>query len=60
MTSDERAELIEDIKTSNRKRGAIVERAELDREFDIAAAWEDLGDLDDSIAKRLLEARSKD
>ena len=56
MTSDERAQLVEDIKTCNRKREAIVQRAELDQDFDIAAAWEDVADLDDSIAKRVIKA----
>ena len=60
MTTDERAQLIEDIKISNRKRDAIVKRAEADQDFDIAAAWEDLDELDDSIAKRVIEARIKD
>jgi hypothetical protein len=57
MTSDERAQLVEDIKKSNKKRHEIVERAELDEEFDIVAAWETLDDLDASIAKRIIDAR---
>lgn len=59
MTSEERAQLVEDIKTSNRKRQAIVERAEIDQDFDISAAWEDLEELDASIAQRVIEARLK-
>jgi hypothetical protein len=53
MTSDERAQLIEDIKRSSRIRNAIVERAERDRKFDIAAAWAELDDLDASINQRV-------
>ena len=34
--------------------------AALDKEFDIAAAWEDLEDLDKSIAKRVADSRSTD
>jgi hypothetical protein len=39
MTVDERAQLVEDIKLSSTKRRQIAERAELDKEFDIQAAW---------------------
>ena len=45
MTSDERAQLIEDINRSANIRESIVEQARLSKEFDIAAAWEELEDL---------------
>ena len=57
MTSDERAQLVEDIKKSNRMRGEIVERAETNKEFDLIAAWDLVDDLDTSIASRILKAR---
>jgi hypothetical protein len=60
MTSDERAQLIEDIKKSNRMRQDIVERATLSEDFDIAAAWETLADLDDSINRRVVNPRQQD
>lgn len=60
MTSDERAQLIEDIRRSATMREHIVEQASLDKEFDIAAAWETLDELDQSINTRLIEARSGD
>ena len=53
MTIDERAQLIEDIKTSSARRRDIAERAELDKSFDIGAAWEVLTELDLSIAERV-------
>jgi len=53
MTVDDRAQLVEDIRISGTKRRDIAERAHLDQEFDIAAAWEALEDLDKSIAKRV-------
>ena len=58
MTSDERAQLLEDIKKSDNLRRGIVERAELSEEFDIVAAWEAVERLDASIYKRIIEARS--
>ena len=58
MTSDERAQLVEDIKRSNTLRHGIVERAELDDAFDILAAWEEVEKLDDSINERIVAARS--
>ena len=58
MTSDERAQLLEDIKKSDHVRRGIVERAEMSQEFDIVAAWEEVERLDASIYKRILEARS--
>jgi len=58
MTSDERAQLLEDIKKSDNVRRGIVERAEMSQEFDIVAAWEEVERLDASIYKRILEARS--
>ena len=60
MTSDERAQLVEDIKKSNRTRDEIVQRAEADKDFDVVAAWETVDELDASIAKRILKARPKD
>jgi len=59
MTPDERAQLIEDIRRSTVSREQIVERASTDKEFDIAAAWETVEELDKSIYKRILKARSK-
>jgi hypothetical protein len=59
MTADERAQLIEDIKRSNRMRDDIVERAELAKEFDILAAWEEVEELDASINRRVIAARLK-
>ena len=59
MTSDERTQLVEDIKKSNRMRQDIVERAEKSEDFDIAAAWDTLAELDDSIARRITKARLK-
>ena len=45
MTSDERAQLIEDIRRSNVKRERIIEHASADESFDLAAAWETLDEL---------------
>src|SRR4029450_3808781 len=57
MTSDERAQLVEDIKKSDTLRRGIVERAELSKDFDILAAWEEVEKLDESITKRIGAAR---
>jgi hypothetical protein len=57
MTSDERAQLVEDIKKSDNLRRGIVERAELSKDFDILAAWEEVEKLDESITKRIGAAR---
>jgi hypothetical protein len=57
MTSDERAQLVEDIKRSDNLRRGIVERAELSEDFDIPAAWEEVEKLDESITKRIGAAR---
>jgi len=57
MTSDERAQLVEDIKKSDNLRRGIVERAELSKDFDILAAWEEVEKLDESITKRIVSAR---
>ena len=57
MTVDERAQLIEDIKRADNLRRGIVERAELDREFDILAAWEEVEKIDDTITERIVSAR---
>ena len=59
MTSDERAQLVEDIKKSDRMRRGIIERAELDKEFDIVAAWEEVEKLDGPINKRIIAARRR-
>ena len=58
MTSEERAQLVEDIKRSNNLRHGVVERAELNEEFDILAAWEEVEKLDNSINERIRAARS--
>jgi hypothetical protein len=60
MTSDERAQLIEDIRRSTSMREHIIEQASADKEFDIAAAWETLDELDESINQRVTKARLKD
>jgi len=57
MTSDERAQLVEDIKRSDNLRRGIVESAELSQDFDILAAWEEVEKLDESITKRIGAAR---
>lgn len=57
MDSDERAQLVEDIKRSATIRDRIVEQASIDKDFDIAAAWETLDELDQSIAQRVEKAR---
>ena len=57
MTADERAQLVEDIKKSDNLRRGIVERAELSKDFDILAAWEEVQKLDESITKRIVAAR---
>ena len=56
MTVDERAQLVEDIRVAGTRRREIAERAQLDKDFDIAAAWEDLVDLDASIEKRVAQS----
>jgi len=53
MTIDERAQLVEDIRVAGTKRRDIAERAQLDKDFDIAAAWEELTELDTSIVNRV-------
>ena len=60
MTSDERAQLLEDIKKSNKMRGDILERAAKDQEFDLAAAWQTRDELDASIDDRIIRARLKE
>ena len=57
MTSDERAQLVEDIKRSDNLRRGIVERAELSEDFDILAAWEEVEKLNESIGQRIVAAR---
>ena len=58
MTADERAQLVEDIKRSDNLRRGIVERAELSKDFDILAAWEEVEKLDESITARIVAARN--
>ena len=59
MTSDERAQLIEDIRRSNSMRERILEQAIADEQFDLAAAWETLEELDKSITARVPKSRIK-
>ena len=59
MTSDERAQLIEDIKRSDLLRRGIVDRAERSQDFDIVAAWEEVEKIDNLIRKRMSLARSR-
>jgi hypothetical protein len=59
MTSDERAQLVEDIKRVNNMRQGIVERAELSEDFDILAAWEEVERQEQSIDQRIVAARSE-
>jgi hypothetical protein len=58
MTRDERDQLVEDIRRSISIRERILEQA-ADEQFDIAAAWETLEDLDTSINARIVQARVK-
>jgi hypothetical protein len=57
MTSEERAQLIEDIRRSTSIREHIIEQASTDKEFDIAAAWETLDELEQSINQRVVKSR---
>jgi hypothetical protein len=58
MTSEDRAQLVEDIERSANIRRGIAEQARLGHDFDIAAAWEEVEGLDASINARVEEARS--
>jgi hypothetical protein len=60
VTSEDRAQLIEDIRRSASMREHIVEQASADRQFDIAAAWETLDELDRSINARVTKSRLND
>ena len=60
MTIDDRAQLIEDIKRSDNLRRGIVERAELSRDFDILAAWEEVEKIDKTINERIAQARREE
>src|SRR5262249_10560024 len=60
MTPDERAQLIEDIDRSANIREGIVGQARLSKQFDIAAAWQELEELDRSINERMVKARRRD
>jgi hypothetical protein len=57
MTTEERAQLVEDIERSASIRRGIAEQARLSRDFDIAAAWQDLDELDISIDARVAASR---
>lgn len=57
MTSDERAQLVEDIKRADSLRRGVVERAEVSEDFDILAAWEEVEKLDADINSRVTAAR---
>jgi hypothetical protein len=57
MTSDERAQLVEDIKRADKLRRGVVERAEVSEDFDILAAWEEVEKLDTDINRRIIAAR---
>ena len=57
MTSDERAQLVEDIKSADSLRRGVVERAEVSEDFDILAAWEEVEKLDADINSRVVAAR---
>jgi hypothetical protein len=59
MTSDERAQLIEDIQRSAKFRESVVDQARMDKQFDIAAAWEELDQLDKSINDRIVKERDR-
>ena len=60
MTPDKRAQLIEDIDRSANIGEGTVGRARLSKEFDIAAAWQELEELDRSISERVAKARRDD
>jgi hypothetical protein len=53
MTSEERAQLIEDIRRTGTIRQRIAEQAASDKDFDIPAAWETLDELDHAINLRI-------
>jgi hypothetical protein len=57
MNAEQRAQLVEDIKRSASMREGIVEQARLDVKFDIAAAWEELDELDKTINERVKQSR---
>jgi hypothetical protein len=57
MTQDERAQLLEDIRTSNSKRAEILELARASQDFDVPSAWLEVESLDASIAERIARAR---
>ena len=58
MTSDERAQLIEDIKKCDNYRRGLIERAEGSKDFDIPSAWEEIEDIEKSIYDRIVKVRS--
>ena len=57
MTRDERAQLLEDIRTSNSRRAEILELARASEDFDVPAAWQEVEALDASIVERIARAR---
>jgi hypothetical protein len=57
MTSEERAQLIEDIDRSAGMRQRIVDQARLSKSFDLVAAWEELDQFDASISARIKKGR---
>ena len=52
--------MIEDIDRSANIREGIVGQARLSKDFDIAAAWQELEELDRSISERIAKARCGD
>jgi hypothetical protein len=60
MTSDERAQLIEDIRRADSIREQIIEQAIADEDFDIVAAWATRAELDQSIDARIAKSQSED
>lgn len=60
MNVDERAQLIEDIERSATIRRGIAEQARMSKEFDIAAAWQELTEIDASVEARIRRVRNQD
>ena len=59
MDPEARAQLIEDIDRSATLRRNIAEQARLSPAFDIEAAWEEVEDLETTIAKALTSLRAR-
>jgi hypothetical protein len=49
---------VEDIQRSAKFRESVVDQARMDKQFDIAAAWEELDQLDKSIHDRIIRERN--